>query len=101
MIEAVEVFASLLERENLAARKADVDTLALLQDEKRSALAALSASVVPDDVLDALRARANENVLLIRHLTTCLQGMVSNGDTTYNAGGARPMGRLSRSWGHL
>lgn len=101
MSEAAQAFAQILERENLAARKADVDALVSLQDEKRALMSRLEQSETPEGVLAELRARAHHNIQLMRHLTQCLQGMLAPQGATYNAGGSRPMGAVCRSWGRL
>lgn len=102
MGQAATMFSSVLERERQAAITADVDALAKLQDEKRAALTALhSDEELTEDEMASLRARAMANVQLIRHLTVCLQGMVAPEAPTYTAGGARPVGAMSRSWGRL
>src|SRR5688572_3648501 len=102
MGQAATMFSSVLERERQAAVTADVELLAALQDEKRAALTALhSDEELTEDEMASLRARAMANVQLIRHLTVCLQGMVAPQAPTYTAGGARPVGAMSRSWGRL
>lgn len=102
MGQAATTFSSVLEREHHAAVTADVEALASLQDEKRAALTALHEDEeLGEEELASLRARAMANVQLIRHLTVCLQGMVAPPPPTYNAGGARPVGNMSRSWGRL
>jgi len=102
MGQAATIFSSVLEREREAAVAADVDALALLQEEKRAALTELHGDEeLTEDEMASLRSRAMANVQLIRHLTVCLQGMVAPQPPTYNAGGARPVGSMSRSWGRL
>lgn len=102
MGQAATIFSSVLERERQAAVTADVEALAQLQEEKRLALTALHGDEeLTQDELDLLRARAMANVQLIRHLTVCLQGMVAPQPATYNAGGSKPMGSVTRSWGRL
>ena len=101
MGQAASLLSSVLERERKAALTADVDQLAKLQDEKRLALSALHREEASTEELDSLRGRAMANVRLIRHLTMCLQGMLAPQGATYTAGGARPSGLPSRSWGRL
>lgn len=101
MGQAAKVLSSVLERERKAAISADVDALARLQDEKRLALGALAQDGASDDELATLRLRATANVQLIRHLAMCLQGMLAPQGATYNAGGSRPIGAITRSWGRL
>lgn len=94
-------FLEVLESEREAALRADVDALAAVQERKREALAALLRSDPSEDVAADLRARAQANLRLIRHLVSCLQGIVSPQGPTYTAAGARPSGGFSRSWGRL
>lgn len=101
MGRAATVLSSVLERERKAAIAADVDALTRIQDEKRLALQALASDDASDEELSVLRMRAMTNVQLIRHLAMCLQGMLAPQGATYNAGGARPVGPISRSWGRL
>ena len=102
MGQAALDLSSVLERERTAAVTADVDALAQIQMEKRAALdALLQEGDVSEEEMNVLRSRALANVQLIRHLTVCLQGMVSPPAATYTAGGARPMGGMTRSWGRL
>jgi hypothetical protein len=94
--------SSVLERERKAALAADVDALSKLQEEKRLALSALHGDDdASSEELDVLRGRALANVRLIRHLTMCLQGILAPQGAIYTAGGARPSGLPSRSWGRL
>ena len=101
MGQAAKVLSSVLERERKAAISADVDALSRLQDEKRLALGALAQDGASDDELVTLRMRATANVQLIRHLAMCLQGMLAPQGATYNAGGSRPIGSITRAWGRL
>jgi hypothetical protein len=101
MGRAATVLSSVLERERKAAISADIDALSQLQHEKRLAMAAMANDETSEDELGSLRSRAMANVQLIRHLTMCLQGMLAPQGSTYTAGGARPTGPVSRSWGRL
>ena len=101
MGQAATVLSSVLERERKAAISADVDALSLIQVEKRLALTAMSVDGATPEEVDTLHQRAMANVQLIRHLAMCLQGMLAPQGATYNAGGARPIGSHSRSWGRL
>jgi hypothetical protein len=101
MGQAATVLSSVLERERKAAISADVDALSLIQVEKQLALTALSVDGATEEEVDSLHQRAMANVQLIRHLAMCLQGMLAPAGATYNAGGARPIGSHSRSWGRL
>lgn len=101
MGQAATVLSSVLERERKAAISADVDALSLIQVEKRLALNALQMDGASPEEVETLQARAMANVQLIRHLAMCLQGMLAPSGATYNAGGARPIGAISRSWGRL
>lgn len=102
MGQAVTVLSSVLERERKAAISADVDALTLIQVEKQLALTALSVDGASNEEIDALHERALANVQLIRHLASCLQGMLTpEGVSTYNAGGGRSIAPITRSWGRL
>lgn len=101
MGQAATVLSSVLERERKAAISADVDALTLIQVEKRLALTALTVDGATQEEVDSLHERALANVQLIRHLAMCLQGMLAPGGATYNAGGSRSIGPISRSWGRL
>jgi hypothetical protein len=98
---AAAAFLEVLESEREAALRADVDALAAVQERKREALSALLGSDASEDLIAELRARAQANLRLIRHLVGCLQGLVSPQAPTYTAAGDRPSGGLSRSWGRL
>lgn len=97
----VAAFGEVLDRERALALCADVDGLAELQEEKRALLQQLLASGAPEAEAKKLKQQAISNVQLIRHLVACLQGLSSPPAATYTAGGGRPTGTMSRSWGRL
>ena len=101
MEDLVTEFAKVLEAERCLAIRADVDALGAIQEEKRVLLDKLLVSGAPPAETEKLRKKAFANVQLIRHLVACLQGLSSPSSPTYNAGGGRPEGALSRSWGRL
>jgi len=97
----VAAFGEVLDRERALALRADVDGLAEIQEEKRALLQKLQASGAPDAETAKLKQQALSNVQLIRHLVACLSGLSSPPASTYTAGGGRPSGTMSRSWGRL
>ena len=101
MFEVAVEFAKVLDSERMFALRADVDGLTAIQDEKRLLLEQLLASGAPAEETTPLREKALANVQLIRHLVVCLQGLCTPESTTYTAGGGRPTGTMSRSWGRL
>lgn len=90
---AVTAFEALLDAEQQAARRADVDGLLSLQQDKKRLLAELRAAGPQAEVLDALTRRAQANIALMKHLVVCLQGVAEAGNTpaaaTYGATGQR------------
>jgi hypothetical protein len=101
MQEATETFVAVLEKERDCALRADVDGLSVVQEEKRQALALLLNEQPSEDDLAFIRAHAYENVRLIRHLMTCLQGILAPQGATYTADGEIPLGSPGRSRGRL
>ncbi|MDB4973016.1 MAG: hypothetical protein JWN48_1357 [Myxococcaceae bacterium] len=101
MLEVVVEFEKALDHERALALRADVDGLASIQEDKRALLDQLLASGAGEQETQRLREKALANVQLIRHLVACLQGLSAPAGPTYNAGGARPSGIPSRSWGRL
>lgn len=97
----VAAFGEVLDRERALALRADVDGLAEIQEEKRALLQQLQVSGAPEAETAKLKQQALSNVQLIRHLVVCLQGLSSPPASTYTAGGGRPSGTMSRSWGRL
>lgn len=75
MSEAAEAFAHALEAEREAALCADFDALLRIQDEKRELLPVLKATADPA-VVEALSERARKNLVLMRQLLQCVQGML-------------------------
>lgn len=101
MSSAAAAFSEVLSAERQCALAADVDALAALQEQKREALARLLESEATDEEIAELRAQALSNIQLMRHLVSCLQGIVTPAGPTYTPHGARPSGDRSRSWGRL
>lgn len=100
MSAVVAEFAKVLDEERNFALRADVDGLTAIQGEKRILLDQLLASGTLTEETQRLREKAFANVQLIRHLVVCLSGLCAPESTTYTAGGGRPIGAVSRSWGH-
>jgi len=92
MSEAAEAFARALEVEREAALRADFDVLLRVQDEKRELLPLLKMSA-PPEVVDELSERARKNLLLMRQLLQCVQGMLGVGaeSGSYTASGQTSM----------
>jgi len=101
MEQATDAFVALLEKERHCALCADVEGLGVIQEEKRQALAVLLDEQPSDEDLALIRAQSYENVRLIRHLVTCLQGILAPDGATYNDHGALPTGTNGRSRGRL
>jgi len=99
--DVVLEFAKVLECERELALRADVDALGVIQGKKRALLDQLLASGAPADEAAHLRELALANVQLIRHLVACLSSLCAPEAATYDAGGGRPVGAMSRSWGRL
>jgi hypothetical protein len=88
MHERAVAFGHLLELEREAALHARLDQLTELQEQKRTLLYELRAHKVEGPELDALVARAQENITLIRHLVVCLRGCLgADAEPTYTAKG--------------
>jgi len=100
-VDVLAAFGEVLERERALALRADVDGLAEIQEEKRALLQMLQTSGAPEVETAKLKQQALSNVQLIRHLVACLQGLSAPPAPTYTAGGGRPSGTMSRSWGRL
>lgn len=95
-------FAVLLDRERDAARKADIDTLLSLQEQKRAVMDQLRALSASPDEIDFLAQSAKANIVLIRYLVQCLRGVVEGGDeSVYTASGARLSAPAGRHRGSL
>ena len=76
MQDVAQHFRSLLELEQDAARRADLDELVGVQQKKAAALQALASANLPDAELLEINALAAANVDLMRHLVGCLRGML-------------------------
>ena len=99
--EAQEL-ATLLDREREAARKADIETLVSLQEQKRVVMDQLRALSASPDEIDFLAASAQANIVLIRYLVQCLRGAIEGGDEgIYTASGARLAASAGRHRGSL
>lgn len=101
MYEATEAFVNALLKERECALRADVAGLDTVQEEKRQALALLLDERPSEEDMAIIRAQAFENVRLIRHLVTCLQGILAPQGATYTAEGELPLGSPGRSRGRL
>lgn len=87
---AVLHFAALLDDEREAAKRADVETLVVVQEQKRAALEALRGDELTADDRSTLQQRAQRNLRLIRQLVRCFEGMLMEPtEGTYDAQGAR------------
>ena len=74
MQSAQQAFAQLLVREREAVRRADLDTLLSLQEDKRVLLGELRDAGASDEEVAELRSRAQANLVLLKHLVACLRG---------------------------
>ncbi len=88
MPEAAARFRDALAVERDAARRADVDALVAIQDEKRAALEVLREAGLPQELRDAFAREAQLNLELMHHLVSCLRGIVaSDGGAVYGKQG--------------
>ncbi|MFM2421170.1 MAG: hypothetical protein RL385_5893 [Pseudomonadota bacterium] len=101
MDSVADNYVAILEKERECALRADVDALGVVQEEKRKALTLLLEQQPSEDDLTYIRAQSYENVRLIRHLVTCLHGILAPDGATYNAEGAIPVAAGGRSRGRL
>ncbi|MBI2896541.1 MAG: hypothetical protein HYY06_23485 [Deltaproteobacteria bacterium] len=88
MTSAARELEQVLERERLAAARADVDLLIALQDDKRLAIERLRQSASPPEIVDPLIQRARGNIGLIRQLVHCLGGILGEDSPVYSRDGA-------------
>jgi hypothetical protein len=97
MSEAAQAFARALEAERQAALRADFDALLRIQEEKRELMPLVKQSAAPELTIE-LAAQARKNLGLLRHLLSCVRGLVMvDGESTYTASGqsiAAPAGAL-------
>ena len=97
--DAVARLAELLDAERAAALDADVDRLLVLQAEKQRAVDAVlaeNAGALPAGA-DRLADVARENLLLLRHLVTCLRSLVGDDVPMYgHAGQSAPLAAMRR-----
>lgn len=87
--DAVARLAELLDAERAAALAADVDRLLALQAEKQRAVDAVLSEHAGSFPAQAGRLAdvARENLLLLRHLVTCLRSIVGEETPTYGHAG--------------
>jgi hypothetical protein len=89
-VSAAERLSRVLEHERVAAIAADVDTLTLIQDVKREAIAAVDSNNTAKEEIEALAKAARNNIVLMRHLVQCLRGFsLVDDDNAYGATGER------------
>lgn len=100
MEDTLAALDRLLELERQAALRADVDALADVQESKRSVLERLTSRDAEHASMPALKLKAAANVQLIRHLVSCLNGMLTPVGSTYTAQGRSPTPSYGRSRGH-
>lgn len=81
---------ALLDDEQAAAKKADLEALVALQPRKQAALDAFMQSGASDEEINALALRARANITLMRQMVQILHGVVNGGQSnaTYTAAGA-------------
>jgi len=77
----------LLELEREAARRADVEALVTLQEQKRELMQALGEQGVEETERDALAQTSAENIELIRHLVAMLGVLAGVSTSTYGRRG--------------
>jgi len=101
MDDPVATLDRLLDHERSAALRADVDVLVDIQEHKRAALERLTQADADDPRMVLVRSKAASNVHLIRHLVSCLNGILTPPGVTYTAHGRSPPSAYGRSRGHL
>jgi hypothetical protein len=101
--DAVARLAGLLDAERAAALAADVDQLLAIQAEKQRALSALLGANDGEFPVGAgkLADVARENLLLLRHLVSCLRSLVGEEEPTYGSAGQRAPSATPRRRGSL
>lgn len=89
--DAIARLAGLLDAERAAALAADVDQLLAIQAEKQRALSSVLGA--HDGAFPASAGRladtARENLLLLRHLVSCLRSLVGEEEPMYSNAGRR------------
>jgi len=80
-------FWELLELEREAARRADLDTLVALQEQKKQLVEAMGDQGIEVEERDAMVQTAAENIDLIRHLVALFGALAGVGASTYGRGG--------------
>lgn len=101
--DAVARLAGLLEAERAAALAANIDQLLAIQTEKQRALAAvleMHEGAFPPGA-DRLADVARENLLLLRHLVSCLRSLVGEEEPMYSPAGRRSPSVAPRRRGAL
>jgi len=83
-----ELLGALLQEERAAARRADIDALMELQSGKRAVLDRIKAQKT--ELPAHLAELAQSNVVLLRHLVSCLEGAIGIEPQTYDTYGRRP-----------
>lgn len=96
--DAVARLAELLDAERAAALAADVDRLLALQAEKQRAVDAVLSEHAGTFPAQAGRLAdvARENLLLLRHLVSCLRSLVGDEVPTYGQEGRNTPSPLPR-----
>jgi hypothetical protein len=91
--------AALLEEERSAVRRADLERLVALQEEKRAIVRELESEHAD---LDEIRRMARENIALMRHLADMLEVLVTGSSgATYGAYGQKRPSILKHERGWL
>ncbi len=101
--DAVARLAELLDAERAAALSADVDRLLAIQAEKQRAVDAVlgeHAGVFPPNA-GRLADVARENLMLLRHLVSCLRSLVGDEEPMYSPAGRRAPSIAPRRRGAL
>lgn len=96
--DAVSRFRDVLAAERDAARRADTASLVAIQEMKREALDAVRRAEPPAEVWDQLAQQAQANLELMRHLVSCLRGIVGE-SSTYGASARVQVGDAGRDHG--
>jgi len=89
--DAIARLAGLLDAERAAALAADVDQLLAIQAEKQRAMSSVLGThggTFPQSA-DRLADTARENLLLLRHLVSCLRSLVGEEEPMYSNAGRR------------
>lgn len=99
-MSAVRAMTALLEEERSAVRRADLERLVSLQEEKRALIRELERG--PAEALDEVRRLARENIALMKHLADMLEVLVTGTKgATYGAYGQKRPSVLKSERGWL